>query len=146
MFSHVLLPVASLTLNQRALKKIAQLVRKAGAKITLVYVSDPLPPGFYSSSPLAESFLSPKDHQKACERFAHSLFEKVGKLMGEDIIENHCHIMRAQVSEGILEAAKQNPTDVIAMVSHKYAGLKRLILGSHTQEVMLTSKWPVLVF
>ena len=146
MFSHVLLPVASMDINHRALKKIAQLVRKTDAKITLVYVSDPLPPGFYSNSPLSESFLSPKDHQKACEHFAQSLFEKLSGLMGNDVIEGRCHVMNTHVSSGILEAAKLHHADVIAMVSHKYSGLKRLILGSNTQEVMHDSKLPVLVF
>ncbi len=146
MFSHVLLPVDSVDLNHRALKKISQLARKGNAKITLVYVSDPLPPGFYSSSPLSESFLSPKDHQKACEQFAKTLFTKLKPVMGEDVIEDTCHIMNAHVATGILEAAKAKQADVIAMVSHKYSGLKRMILGSHTQEVMHASKLPVLVF
>lgn len=146
MFTHVLLPVASTDLNHRALRKIAQLARTAGAKITLVYVSDPLPPGFYSNSPLSESFLTPKDHQKACEHFAQTLFKKLKGELGSDIVEGQCHIMNAQVSEGILQAAKARKADVIAMVSHKYAGLKRLILGSHTQEVLHAARMPVLVF
>ena len=146
MFSHVLLPVDSVDLNHRALKKIAQLARKGNAKITLVYVSDPLPPGFYSSSPLSESFLSPKDHQNACEHYAKTLFEKLVPVLGEDVVEARCHLMNPQVAAGILEAAKQQHADAIAMVSHKYSGLRRLFLGSHTQEVMQMARLPVLVF
>jgi nucleotide-binding universal stress UspA family protein len=146
MFSHVLLPVDSPNFNHRALRKIADMVRKAGAKLILVYVSDPMPPGFYSSSPLSESFLSPKDHQRACEHFAHSVFSKLASVIGTDLIEARCHVMNAHVSSGILDAAKQQHADVIAMVSHKYSGLKRLVLGSHTREVMQASRLPVLVF
>jgi nucleotide-binding universal stress UspA family protein len=145
MFAHVLLPVSSLDINRKRLKKVADLAKAGQTKITLVYVSDPLPPGFYSASPLSESFLSPKEHQKACEHFAQHLFEKVTEILGKDVIEGQMHVMSADVSAGILQAAKNAHSDVIAMLSHKYSGLKRLILGSHTQEVMSHSPLPVLV-
>jgi nucleotide-binding universal stress UspA family protein len=145
MFAHVLLPVSSLDMNRKRLKKVADLAKSGQSKVTLVYVSDPLPPGFYSASPLSESFLSPKEHQRACENFAQHLFEKITEVLGKDIVEGQVHVMNADITAGILQAAKNAHADVIAMLSHKYSGLKRLILGSHTQEVMSHSTLPVLV-
>lgn len=49
------------------------------------------------------------------------------------------------VSEGIIAAATQHKADLIVMASHGRRGLKRLLLGSETQQVLTHSHTPVLV-
>lgn len=49
------------------------------------------------------------------------------------------------ISEAVIAAAKRNKCDLIVMASHGRRGLKRLLLGSETQQVLTHSHIPVLV-
>jgi nucleotide-binding universal stress UspA family protein len=49
------------------------------------------------------------------------------------------------VSEAIIAAAKKNKCDLIVMASHGRRGVKRLLLGSETQQVLTHSHIPVLI-
>ena len=49
------------------------------------------------------------------------------------------------VSEAIIATAKKSKCDLIVMASHGRNGIKRLLLGSETQQVLTHSHIPVLV-
>lgn len=49
------------------------------------------------------------------------------------------------IAEAIISAAKRHKADLIVMASHGRRGLKRLLLGSETQQVLTHSHTPVLV-
>jgi nucleotide-binding universal stress UspA family protein len=49
------------------------------------------------------------------------------------------------IAEALIAAAKRNKVDLIVMASHGRKGLKRLLLGSETQQVLTHSHIPVLV-
>ncbi len=49
------------------------------------------------------------------------------------------------VSDAIIAAARKSKADLIVMASHGRRGLKRLLLGSETQQVLTHSTVPVLV-
>ncbi|GAB3193108.1 universal stress protein [Hydrogenophaga aquatica] len=49
------------------------------------------------------------------------------------------------IAEAIIAAAKRHKADLIVMASHGRRGLKRLLLGSETQQVLTHSHIPVLV-
>jgi len=55
------------------------------------------------------------------------------------------HISNTNLAEGILDGAKKAKADVIVMASHKRTGIKGVLLGSETHEVIVHSKLPVLV-
>lgn len=49
------------------------------------------------------------------------------------------------IAEAIIAAARKHKADLIVMASHGRRGLKRLLLGSETQQVLTHSHVPVLV-
>ena len=49
------------------------------------------------------------------------------------------------IAEAIMAAAQQHKADLIVMASHGRRGLKRLLLGSETQQVLTHTSIPVLV-
>ena len=49
------------------------------------------------------------------------------------------------VAEAVIAAAKKHKCDLIVMASHGRKGIKRLLLGSETQQVLTHSHIPVLV-
>jgi nucleotide-binding universal stress UspA family protein len=144
MFKHLLVPVDGSDISKKSLKKVAELAKADGATVTLVYVSDSLPPMVYSDSTLGYG-VTQKDHQKACDAYAKDVFKKATTLMGASIKAKTLHISNSNLSEGILDGAKKSKADVIVMASHKRTGIKGILLGSETHEVIVHSKLPVLV-
>ena len=144
MFKHLLVPVDGSDVSKKALKKVAELAKADKAAVTLVYVSDPMPPMVYSDSTMGYG-ISQKDHKKVCEAFAANVFKKAVVALGAGIKANTLHIADSNLSEGILVGAKKAKADVIVMASHKRTGIKSVLLGSETHEVIVHSKLPVLV-
>lgn len=144
MFKQLLVPVDGSDVSKKSLKKVAELAKAAGAAVTLVYVSDPMPPMVYSDSTMGYG-ISQKDHKKVCETFAADVFKKAIAALGADVKAKSLHIANSNLSEGILDGAKKVKADVIVMASHKRTGLKSVLLGSETHEVIVHSKLPVLV-
>jgi nucleotide-binding universal stress UspA family protein len=144
MFKHLLVPVDGSDVSKKSLKKVAELAKADGALVTLVYVSDPMPPLVYSDSTMGYG-ITQKDHQKVCDAYAADVFKKAATQLGVTIKAKTVHISNANLSEGILEGAKKSKADVIVMASHKRTGIKGVLLGSETHEVIVHSKLPVLV-
>jgi nucleotide-binding universal stress UspA family protein len=144
MFKHLLVPVDGSDVSKKSLKKVAELAKADSAAVTLVYVSDPMPPLVYSDSTMGYG-ISAKEHKKACETYAKDVFKKSATALGAGIKASSLHIANTNLSEGILEGAKKAKADVIVMASHKRTGIKGILLGSESHEVIVHSKLPVLV-
>ena len=144
MFKHLLVPVDGSDVSKKSLKKVAALAKADGAAVTLVYVSDPTPPMIYSDSTMGYG-ISQKEHIQACEAYAKDVFKKAVTALGVGIKAKSLHIANSNLSEGILDGAKKAKADVIVMASHKRTGIKGVLLGSETHEVIVHSKLPVLV-
>ena len=123
---------------------MAEIAKADGASVTLVYVSDPMPPMIYSDSTMGYG-ISVKEHKQACDAFAADVFKKAGTALGSSIKAKTLHIATGNLAEGILDGAKKAKADVIVMASHKLTGIKSMLLGSETHEVIVHSKLPVLV-
>jgi len=144
MFKHLLVPVDGSDVSKKSLKKVALLAKADRAAVTLVYVSDPTPPMAYSDSTLGYG-ISQKEHKATCAAYAQDVFKKAAALLGASIKAKTLHIENSNLSEGILDGAKKSKADVIVMASHKRTGIKSVLLGSETHEVIVHSKLPVLV-
>ena len=127
MFKHILAPISG-----------------DSAKITLVYVSDPIGPYMYADS-TSSIVISEQEHQKACNAFAKKVFEKAKARIPAGVSIDTVHVFHPNIADGIIDTAKSVGADVICMVSHKRTGLKGLFLRSESQEVILHSHLPVLV-
>lgn len=143
MFKHLLVPVDGSEVSKKSLKKITLLAKADRAAITLVYVSNPIPPLVYSDSTMGYG-ITQKEHLDSLKAYADEVFKKATVLLGSSAVKT-LHISNANLSEGILEGAKKAKADVIIMASHKFTGLKSIFLGSETHEVIVHTKLPVLV-
>ena len=144
MFKNLIVPIDGSDLSQKSLEKVAELAKVDGAKVTLVYVSDPLPPIAYADSTMGVPF-SDDAHKKACESFAKKVLDKAQAKIGTGLTVATLHVQNGNVFEGILEASQEAKGDVIVMASNKNTGLKGLLLGSETHAVIVRSHLPVLV-
>jgi len=55
------------------------------------------------------------------------------------------HVPNAHPATAIIETAKSRGCDLIVMGSHGHRGLRKLLLGSQTSEVLVDGSVPVLV-
>ena len=143
MFKHLLVPVDGSDVSKKGLKKVAQLAAADKAAGTLVYVSDPMPPTVYADSTMGYG-VSQKEHKQATEDYAKAVFKKSATILGAGIKAKTLHIANSNLSAGILDAAKKAKADVIVMASHKRTGIKGMLLGSETHEVIVHAALPVL--
>jgi nucleotide-binding universal stress UspA family protein len=84
MFKHLLVPVDGSDISKKSLKKVAELAKADGAAVTLVYVSDPLPPLVYSDSTMGYG-ISANEHKKVCEAYAKDVFKKAATALGASV-------------------------------------------------------------
>jgi len=144
MFKNLLVPISGESITKTELKSVIKLALSDNAKISLVFVTDPVMP--YASSEVQSVLaLSSREYKKVSAEFAKKLFAKARLLIGSDIPVAEFHIFHPNISDGILEAAKKSKADVIVMASHKRSGIRGIFLRSEAQEVILHSKLPVLI-
>lgn len=144
MFKSLLVPISDDALTKVEIKAVLKLAKADAAKITLVYVSDPVAP--YSSSEIDSVLaITEKEHKKYSEQLAQKVFDKAKKLIGTELKADQIHVYHSNISDGIIEAAKKIKADVIVMSSHKRTGIKGLFLRSEAHEVILHSSIPVLI-
>ena len=98
----------------------------------------------YSDSSLGYGF-SQKDHKKACDAFAKNLFKNALAVLGAGVTVRTLHTFSPSLAGGVLAAAKKAKADAIVMASHKRTGIKGVLLGSQTNEVIVHSSLPVIV-
>ena len=87
------------------------------------------------------------------ESFDAACKERAGKVLDEarsmaeriGISAELLHVPNAHPATAIIETAKSRGCDLVVMASHGRRGLRKLILGSQTSEVLAAGNIPVLV-
>ena len=143
MLKNILVPISSDGLTRSDIKKLLKIIGPDVKKITLAFVSDPIPTYLYAAYGDAMT-ISNADHRQLCQSFAETLFAKVGPKL-EGIKCEACHIFNVNIVDGIIEAAKKSKAELIAMRSHKRRGLAGIFMGSDTHRVIVGTNLPVLV-
>ena len=146
MFKHVLIATDGSDAAAKAVTQGLALARALGAKVTAVTVSEPW--NFVLAS-LAEARQGPEpaaDYEACAKEAAERCFwlvQQTAKRLG--LTCTTLHVKHRQAAEAILETAKAEGCDLIAMASHGRRGLANLMLGSQTARVLALSSTPVLV-
>lgn len=125
---------------RKALCFAADLAKRADAKLIILHVIEE----HYEFAPL------PEDVKSRIHRKAKFLLQDTKEGIIEDSrysdLEVETVILNGNTVFSILEEIENNPRiNLIAMSTHGATGLKRLILGSNTADVLLHSKIPILV-
>ena len=144
MFAHILVHVVDEMVNAKNMRMIATLLAEAGARATLLYISDPRAPYVYTTK-VADYKKADERHEQVCNAHAKAVLEKAAQLIGGEVTIKTLHEYSTEVYEGIIEAAKKVKANAILMASHKRTGLKKVFMGSDTYAVIANSKLPVIV-
>jgi len=145
MYKRILVATDGSTLSKKAVTNAIALAATCGAELVALKVVPRYPQAYFEGSiPLAASEVSRIEGQwTEAAKAALDAVQKTAKAKGVDT--KAVTVKSDVISDAIIAAAKKHQADLIVMASHGRKGIKRLLLGSETQQVLTHSHIPVLV-
>ena len=142
-FKHILLPTDGSELSLRAVDAGIALAARLGADVYAFHVVDPYPELSYVVDVLKtnqEFFL-----QQAIKQAEGFLQEVHQRASVAGVTCKSGHVTGDLPYAAIVAAAVRQGCDLVVMASHGRHGVSRLLLGSETRKVLVSSQIPVLV-
>ena len=146
MFKHILIPTDGSDTASKAIKAGVALAKEMGAKVTGYCAREPVPLHLYREGSVVDRKLV-DEFERRSEDFARKSVGAVAVAARAAGVKYKSVVTKTPVPyKGIVNAAKDQNCDAIFIASHGRRGIKRMLLGSVTQEVLAHSDVPVLVF
>jgi nucleotide-binding universal stress UspA family protein len=148
-FQHILVPLDGSALAEGVLPVARALARAEAARITLlsVLIPQPLAVPALSTANTAELVMTPIDpieelrsRREYLDLMAHGIEEPGVSLRTEVLLDGSSPAL------AILDYAKRNRADLIALSTRGRGGVRRLLLGSVADKVLRAGEMPVLLF
>lgn len=145
MYKNILVTTDGSEFAERGLVHGFDTAKAMGSKVTVLTVTAPyslsgLPGGFTDSPSFIERY------EEEWNGYADTALARARELASESGVEIHTlHVVAQHPATSIIATAKELRNDLIVMASHGRRGLKGMLLGSQTYEVVTHSKVPVLV-
>ena len=145
MYKRILVATDGSTLSKKAVASSIELAATCTAELVALKVVPRYPQTYFEGSiPLSAVEISRVETQWAeAAQVQLGAVEKAAKAKG--VVVKTVTAKSDVVSDAIIAAAKKHKADLIVMASHGRKGIKRLLLGSETQQVLTHSHLPVLV-
>ena len=148
MYANILLSTDGSDVAREGVKQGIALAKALNANATVITVTEPLLIEAGTGNglgwiPSQEEF----DHfDAACKESAGKVLDEA-RAMAEQIgiSAELLHVPNAYPAPAIIETAKSRGCDLIIMASHGRRGLRKLLLGSQTSQVLADGSLPVLV-
>jgi nucleotide-binding universal stress UspA family protein len=145
MYKRILVATDGSALSKKAVSHALELAQLSGAELIALKVTPRYPQNYFDGGLV----LPPDDVSKIEKQWAtqaQAELEKIVKSAKSKGVNAKPVVMKSDiVSDAIIAAAKKNKCELIVMSSHGRKGIKRLLLGSETQQVLTHSHIPVLV-
>ncbi|HZT83669.1 MAG TPA: universal stress protein [Gemmataceae bacterium] len=143
---HFLLPLDGSPLAERALGPATDLARLAGATCTLLRVVVPQTAHAYDLEWTGAIGMD-EDLLRRDKDAAETYLERVARQLGEQGLTAEVRVVtHSRPAEAILEAGRSTGADLVALATHGYGGVKRVLLGSVADKVLRGATTPVLVY
>lgn len=124
------------------------LARDLGSHVIVVTVTEPVPMTIADATG-GGLLLGPDDiarYDEGQSAFAARILGSArDKAAALDINAETIHVPHALPAEAVIATAREKEADLIVVASHGRRGLRRLILGSQANEIVVHSPMPVLV-
>jgi nucleotide-binding universal stress UspA family protein len=145
MYKRILVATDGSALSKKAVTSAIGLAAACGAELIALKVVPRYPQAYFEGSiPLTVQDVSRVEKQWTDT--AQAAVDAVVKAAkAKNVVAKGITAKSDIVSDAIIAAAKKQDADLIVMASHGRKGIKRLLLGSETQQVLTHSHVPVLV-
>lgn len=145
MYQRILVTTDGSKLSERAVEHAIALADLTGAELVALRVV-PRYPQTYFEGGVALGTPEVRQIEKQWEDEARESVTAVKTLaQARQVKVKPITVKSDLIAEAIIAAAKRHKCDLIVMASHGRRGIKRLLLGSETQQVLTHSHTPVLV-
>lgn len=145
MYKRILVATDGSTLSKKAVASAIDLAATCDAELLALKVVPRYPQAYFEGSiPLSVEEVARVEKQWT--ESAQAQLATVQKLAHAKAVGIKTLAVKSDVvSDAIIATAKKHKADLIVMASHGRKGIKRLLLGSETQQVLTHSHIPVLV-
>jgi len=145
MYQRILVATDGSTLSKKAVNSAIALAKLSGAELVALKVVPRYPQSYFEGGlALPASDIAKVEKQWA--EHGQAVVDAVAKSSAAKGLTVKAVTVKSDlVSEAIIATAKKHKCDLIVMASHGRKGVKRLLLGSETQQVLTHSHIPVLV-
>jgi len=145
MYKKILVATDGSTLSKKAVTSAIGLAAACGAELVALKVVPRYPQAYFEGSiPLSVQDVGRVEKQWTDTAQA-AVDAVVKSAKAKNVVAKGITAKSDVVSDAIIAAAKKQGADLIVMASHGRKGIKRLLLGSETQQVLTHSHIPVLV-
>ena len=145
MFTRIMLATDGSKLSQKAVKSAIDLASKFNAELVAVKVIPRYVQTYFEGS-FTVADIDVKSIEAQWAAGAQQVLDKISSSAAAKGVSVKTSVIKSDdISEGLIKAANKMKVDLIVMASHGRKGIKRLLLGSETQNVLTHSEVPVLV-
>ncbi len=145
MYKKILVATDGSTLSKKAVTSAIGLAAACGAELVALKVVPRYPQAYFEGSiPLSVQDVGRVEKQWT-DTAQTAVDAVVKSAKAKNVAAKGITAKSDVVSDAIIAAAKKQGADLIVMASHGRKGIKRLLLGSETQQVLTHSHVPVLV-
>ena len=145
MYKKILVATDGSTLSKKAITSAIALAEFHGASLIAVKVVPRFTQTYFEGS-IPVNMGEVDKIEKSWADNAHKQLDKVAKgAKAKQVATKTVVVKSDSVSDALVATAKKNKVDLIVMASHGRKGIKRLLLGSETQQVLTHTTIPVLV-
>lgn len=140
----VMVPLDGSPLAEAALVPAAALARLLGAEVKLLQVLEPL---IVDTTPMGPHSLGYEAEITALRRSeAHDYLKGMTERLGQEGVRaSALAVLGPTVAETILDMARREGADVIAVATRGHGGIRRLAFGSTADKLVRAAEVPVLV-
>ena len=145
MYQRILVATDGSALSKKAVTSAIALAALTGAELVALKVIPRYPQSYFEGG-LALQATEVGRVEKQWAENGQAIVDAVQKTaLAKGVITKAITVKSDLVSDAVIAAAKKHKCDLIVMASHGRRGIKRLLLGSETQQVLTHSHVPVLV-
>jgi nucleotide-binding universal stress UspA family protein len=145
MYARILVATDGSNLSKKAVASAIQLAATCGAELVALKVVPRYPYAYFEGSIALSAQEIGRIEQQWTESALAQLAVIAQTAKAKSVVLKAVTVKSDVVSDAIIAAAKKHKVDLIVMASHGRKGIKRLLLGSETQQVLTHSHIPVLV-
>ncbi|MDH4134759.1 MAG: universal stress protein [Gammaproteobacteria bacterium] len=145
MYKSILVATDGSTLSKKAVGSAVSLAKLSGAQLVVLKVVPRYPQSYFEGG-LALPASDITKIEKQWTEHGQAVVDAVARSSAAKGLTVKTVVAKSDlVSDAIIATAKKHKCDLIVMASHGRKGIKRLLLGSETQQVLTHSHIPVLV-
>lgn len=145
MYKRILVATDGSALSKKAVTHAIGLAAVCGAELIALRVVPRYPQSYFEGG----IALAPEDVKAVEQKWAEAgqaTVDAIQKTATAKGVHTKALIAKGDVvSDALLAVAKKQDVDLIVMASHGRKGIKRLLLGSETQHVLMHASVPVLI-